>query len=195
VCSSALAIRHLEDKFQNQPKVPVLRVFCNHARRQEQTLERLLQTLWWQLVERQQSISYNPFEHQAKSRLLSNNELSTLFLQEVAPIPTVYIIVDGLDELGAATMAGLISPLVKLPSGCKVLLTSRHPLVNQHLFFKQHLSLVIRADKEDIRSFIWSQCQGTNSDLESIITKSGPDNGKELFEEIEQKIIAKAGNM
>jgi hypothetical protein len=177
--------------------VAVLRIFCNHTRQGEQTITRLIQSLWWQLVEKQGVVSNNLQKHYTEKRSHTNKELWAALLIDFNSTPTistVYIVVDGLDELDGQVMRWLVTSLIKLPTSCHLLLTSRDlPVIGKSLT-TLYTRLEINPHQLDLKAFIHDQCYEPGSQISEVISDADESN-MGLYEEIEQTILQKVGNM
>jgi hypothetical protein len=190
---SSLIIRHLQD----MTSLPVLRIFCNHSRQGEQTVLRLIQSLWWQLTEKQGFISNNLRTHHLKQRPLTNEELWAAILAEFDSKPTIskaYFVIDGLDELDDRVMRWFVTSLIKLPTNCHLLLTSRDLDKIGRLLTTPHTCLKIKPYESDLKGFIHAQCHEQGSQINELISNAGERNSG-LYTEIEQAILQRAGSM
>jgi hypothetical protein len=189
---SSLIIRHLED----MASLPVLRIFCNHSRQGEQTVLRLIQSLWWQLTEKQGFISDNLREHHTQKKSLTDEDLWAAVLAEFhsKPISKTYFVIDGLDELDDRVMRWFVTSLIKLPTNCHLLLTSRNLDIIGNLLTTPHACLKIKPYESDLKNFIHARCHEQGSRINEVISNArGRHPG--LYTEIEQAILQRAGSM
>jgi hypothetical protein len=177
--------------------VPVLRIFRNHSRKDEQTITRLIQSLWWQLIKDQNVISDSLQTHYTKKQSLTNKKLWAAMLAEfdsVSTIPKAYVVVDGLNELDDQVMRWLVTSLIKLPANCHLLLTSRDLPVIRNLLTTPTICLKIKPHHMDLKALIYAQCHEPGSGINQVISTAGESNSG-LYKEIEDTIVQKAGNM
>jgi hypothetical protein len=158
---------------------------------------RLIQSLWWQLVDKRGGIPNNLQKHHTSRQALTDKELWLAMLAEFDSGPTIlkaYFVVDGLDELDDQVMRWLVSSLIKLPTNCHLLLTSRNLPIIRELLTVPHTHREIKPHQPDLKAFIHAQCHEPNSRIHKVISTAGGRNSG-LYEEIEQTIIQKANNM
>lgn len=103
-------------------------------------------------------------QHSSGRSRLTKAETSALLQSELSQLTRVYIIVDALDESSEANGARreVVSELRRLGSIASIFITSRDlPSIQQH--FQGSLRLEIRADDEDVRTYIRGRLESGQS--------------------------------
>jgi Cdc6-like AAA superfamily ATPase len=157
---STLIIEHLITEKVLNP-APVIYVFCDYKRENEQTLAHFTASLLRQLASQSVQV-YHAIEQlhsrcTEKQMLPSLQDLQTHLEGAFRSVTTVSIVIDALDECGAITRQKLIPMIHGLSHyNIHLLATSRVEPTVQALFTNR-LFLEITASKEDVRSYVSSR--------------------------------------
>lgn len=164
---ASIAIDHLKNALSHK-NTPVVYIYCDYKRQQEQTPINLMASILKQLLQIRVTVPdyvMNSYHHHINSGTRQNSqEIGGIVKSLLGELPQAYIVVDALDELPVSgqvcqiLLADLRS-LQKVQS-LNLMITSRPiPLIDHQL---QHaLFLEIRASNEDIKKYVY----GRMSDL------------------------------
>ena len=157
---AAIAIAHLQVSVQNSSHGLAF-VFCNYKTK-EQDIASILMAIMKQLVQGHSS-SMEPAErlyqrHENKGTRPSLDEVNNALLEVLAHYPSVYIVVDALDECPNDTRRIFLAKLRELQAvwDIRVMATSRFIRDIQDTF-KDALNLEVRASDEDVERFVAGQ--------------------------------------
>jgi hypothetical protein len=178
-------------RFQNDPTISIVYIYCNFRRKDEQKIDDLLASLLKQLAQGQSSlpdsIKYLYDQHKVKQTRPSLNETLRSLHSVAAMYSRVFIVVDALDECQVSDncRSRFLSEIFTLQQKCEVNIfaTSRFILQVTEKF-KGHTSLEIRAHNEDVRKY-----------LEGRILRSDRKFLKTFHEEIKTKITKAVDGM
>ena len=160
---STLAIENLLAKGVHA-KMPVMYLFCDYKRKNEQTLAHLtaslLRQLAFQSVEVFHEIKQLHDRCMKEKMLPSFPELQTKLESALKSVAAVSIIVDALDECETRVCEGFLSAIETLSRQCEVrlLVTSRPlPTVRSHPALLGKPTLEVRGSEEDLEKYIRSR--------------------------------------
>ena len=172
---TSIIVEHLQITFRNDLSIGIAYLYCNFRQQQEQKPANLLASLLKQLVQEQLSVPESVkslYErHKDKRTRPSFDEISNVLYSVVAGYSKTFIIIDALDECQASdgSRKRLLSEIFNLQTktGVNLFATSRFiPDIIKE--FEGSISLEIRANDEDVRSYI----EGHISRLPSCVTRS-----------------------
>lgn len=160
---AAIAIDSLLKPIQDT-SVGVAYIYCNYKDQKEQDVTSILAAILKQLVQGQPSLA-EPLarlhkQHAQNGTRPSADEIFTALQSIISDLPTVYIVIDALDECrnSDGTRRGLLARIRGLQSKADVrfLATSRllPDIVDE---FKDSRRLEVRASDEDVRRFVVGQ--------------------------------------
>ena len=156
---ATIAIDHLQKSVQNSSH-GVAYVYCNYKDK-EQDIASILAAIMKQLVQGHSS-AIEPAErlhqrHAGRGRP-SLDEIYIALLDVLAYYPSVYIVVDALDECPYATRCLFLAKLraLKAVQDIRVMATSRF-IPDIQDTFKDALNLEVRASNEDVERFVAGQ--------------------------------------
>lgn len=178
---AAIAIDHLLKSAQSS-LVGVAYVYCNYKAQDEQDASSMLAAIVKQLVQGRPSKA-EPVErlykqHANRETRPSLDEVFDALRDVVAKYPTVYVVVDALDECrdSDGTRRLFLARLRELQAGQDVrLMTTSRFLPDIEVEFSQAERLEVRASNEDVRRFVAGQmyrlpkCIQRNSVLQKIV--------------------------
>jgi hypothetical protein len=171
---TSIIVEHLRANFRNDLSIGIAYLYCNF-RQQEQKPANLLASLLKQLVQEQLSVPESVrslYEHHKDKRTRpSLDEISNVLYSVVADYSKTFIIIDALDECQASdgSRKRLLLEIfnLQIKTGANLFATSRFipDIINE---FEGSITLEIRANDEDVRSYI----KGHISRLPSCVTRS-----------------------
>jgi len=189
---TSIIVEHLQANFRNDLSIGIAYLYCNF-RQQEQKPANLLASLLKQLVQEQLSVPESVrslYEHHKDKRTRpSLDEISNVLYSVVADYSKTFIIIDALDECQASdgSRKRLLLEVfnLQIKTGANLFATSRFipDTINE---FEGSITLEIRANDEDVRSYI----EGHISRLPSCVTRS-----RDLQGEIEAQITKAVDGM
>ncbi|KAI9787697.1 MAG: hypothetical protein M1839_000228 [Geoglossum umbratile] len=162
---TSIVVHHLCSKYQTDFSVGIAYLYCNFRQRHQQKPEDLLSSLLKQLVQKRASMPEGVktlYEcHNRERTRPSFNEILEALKSVAIQYSRVLIIVDALDECGVSDSERqkFLSATFNLQgkTGTNIFATSR---VNDSIakLFEVALSLQIRAEDEDIKSYLDGRC-------------------------------------
>ncbi|KAF4943729.1 hypothetical protein FGADI_13200 [Fusarium gaditjirri] len=161
---TSIVINELTTRFGDDETVGIAYIYGNYRRTGEQTLDHLLKSLLKQLVQGQsfipESVKSLYDKHSVRETRASLEEASATIQSISGLYSQIYIIVDALNELKAidGCRNRLLEEIFKLQAQCgaKLFATSRFiPEIMDK--FEGSTAIKIRADDEDVRSFLDSK--------------------------------------
>ncbi|KNG84003.1 hypothetical protein ANOM_007784, partial [Aspergillus nomiae NRRL 13137] len=173
---ASMAIKHLQEQTDGQSCITFL--YCNYAKRQEQTTENLLSTLLRHVAEQcdliPESVSLLYESHKKKHVKPTVESLLDTLIQIIRAQNRAFLVVDALDECSDETHKGLLKTIRKLQDNTRLgfMATSRPSLERE---IQGALRLEIRASQNDIESYLddrfqeLSKCAQQNSGLKEKI--------------------------
>ncbi|KAL9076997.1 MAG: hypothetical protein Q9161_000630 [Pseudevernia consocians] len=189
---ASIAIDYLERAFRHK-HIPVVYIYCDYRKQQEQTPTNLLASILKQLLQHRiplPEIVMESYDRHVNSGTRPElEEIGTMLKILLAEFRQAYVIVDALDELPASHQVRqiLLTNLRSLQKAHKInfMMTSRFiPQIDHEL--PASMFLEIRASNEDIKRYVY----GHMSDL----TTSAQNNSK-LQEAIANTIVDVADGM
>ena len=156
---AAIAIDHLQ-KFVQNSSHGVAYVYCNYKDK-EQDIASILTAVMKQLIQGRSSAigsAERLYQQHAGRGRPSLDEIHNALLDVLGHYPSVYIVVDALDECPYATRCLFLAELRALQAvqDIRIMATSRFNLDIQDTF-KDALKLEVRASNEDVKRFVASQ--------------------------------------
>lgn len=160
---AAIAIDHLLNSVQNS-SVGVAYVYCSYNAQKEQDASSMLAAILKQLVQARPSI-VAPVErlhhkHAGAGTRPSLDEISSALRDVLAHYPTVYIVIDALDECrdSDGARSQFLAKLQDLQAGrdLRLMATSR-PMPKIVDWYKEALRLEVQASREDVKRFVAGQ--------------------------------------
>jgi hypothetical protein len=190
---TSVVVESLHRRFQDDPSISVVYLYCNFRRQDEQKAEDLLASLLKQLAQGRSPLpdsvkSLHDGHRDKRTRPSFDEILGTL--QSVATMYSrIFIIVDALDECQASDGCRMrfLLEMFNLQAKCQVSIfaTSRFiPEINEN--FKECMQLEIRASKQDVQRYL----DGHISQLPKCVLRS-----PELQDEIKAEIIKAVDGM
>lgn len=164
---ASIAIDHLQNTLGHK-NIPVVYIYCDYKRQQEQTTMNLMASLLKQLLQHRtlvpDGVMKSYYHHIDSETRPTFGEICDMVKVLVVEFPQVYVTVDALDELPVSGQVCqiLLTELRSLQKvqGLNLLMTFRPiPLMDHQL--KDCLFLEIRASNEDIKKYV----SGRMSDL------------------------------
>lgn len=169
----SLAVQHLLDTLDKSADV-IAYVYCDYRLELEQTLPHFLAVLLKQLG----SSRLTPLpcimklfnDHFARRTRPTLTQLKTALHQAVEMLPTVYIIIDALDECKRHTRIELIDTIREMQniSRIKLLVTSR-VIPEIYSLFRDEPSLLVRGSAADMQTYVLSRM----NELSPAVHQSG----------------------
>ncbi|KAI9781186.1 MAG: hypothetical protein M1839_006294 [Geoglossum umbratile] len=168
---TSIVIDHLCSKYRTDFSVGIAYLYCNFRQQHQQKPEDLLSSLLKQLVQKRASMPENVktlYEYHNRERTRpSFDEILEALKSVAAQYLRVLIIVDALDECSVSDeRQKFLSAIFNLQAktGANIFATSR---VNDNIakLFEVALSLQIRAEDEDIKSYLDGQMSLLHSDI------------------------------
>jgi Cdc6-like AAA superfamily ATPase len=169
---TSVVVDHLCSKYRANLSVGIAYIYCNFRQREQQNLENLLLSLVKQLL---QTRTFEPEivrtlydSHSRKQTRLSFNEILEALGSVAAQYSRVLVIVDALDECGVSDgeRQKFLSAIFNLQdkTGVNLFVTSR---INGKIakLFETALSLQIRANREDVESYLDGQMSLLEPDI------------------------------
>lgn len=185
---AATAIDHVLNKVQNST-YGIAYVYCNYKAREEQDVSSLLAAILKQLVQgRLSTVDHVEQLHQKHANRGTKpllDEIYTALRDVLAHYPTVYIVIDALDECQEGTRRQFLAKLRDLQAlrDIRLLATSRS-IPDIEDAFGEAPRLEVRASREDIKRFVVGQTYR----LPACIQRST------MLQEMVQEQIANAGD-
>ncbi|KAI1278658.1 hypothetical protein F5Y07DRAFT_397679 [Xylaria sp. FL0933] len=172
-------IRYLESRFSSNERVGIAYLYCNYARRTEQTIEHFIASLARQLIQKHLSVLKTPRKvsksldelycrHKIEKTQPSRAELSTILRSAIAEYSEVFVIIDALDECNTSNECriDLLTELFQLQhsSMVRIFATSR---INSGIasLFRSASHIQILAHAEDLGSYLESRMKRYDQDL------------------------------
>jgi Cdc6-like AAA superfamily ATPase len=172
---TSIIVEHLQTNFRNDLGIGIAYLYCNFRQQSEQKPANLLASLLKQLVQEQLSVPESVKSlykrHRDKRTRPSFDEISNVLYSVIAEYSKTFIVIDALDECQASdgSRKRLLSEIfnLQIKTGANLFATSRFipDITNE---FEGSISLEIRANDEDVRSYI----EGYISRLPSCVTRS-----------------------
>ena len=160
---ASIAIDHLQGTLRHK-NIPVVYIYCDYKRQQEQTPINLMASILKQLLQHQISVPdgvMNSYHDRVNSGTrLSFEEIGEMTKILLAGVLQAYIVVDALDELPVSgqvcqILLTYLRSLQKAQS-LNLMITSRPiPQIDHQL--QDSLSLEIRASNEDIKRYVYGR--------------------------------------
>ncbi|KAI0549032.1 ankyrin repeat-containing domain protein [Xylaria curta] len=182
---TSIVVDDLHARFDDNPDISVAYLYCNFRRANDQKAEDLLASLLKQLTQKQcplpDSVISLYSRHKKKRKRPPFNEILSTLRCVAAMYSQVFIVIDAIDECPAYSSTRFLSEIFILQATCtaNIFATSRYiPEIMER--FKHGMSLDIRADKQDVYTYI----DGRMLYLPSFVQRSG-----ELQDEIKTKIF------
>jgi len=172
---------------------PVVFIYCNYKRQDEQSIKHLLSSLLRQVIDIQEGIpkSVQDFYtfHARKRTTPSNREVERILVDVARDLLGLTVLVDGLDECESQTCLAFVSVVEVLRKRCKVrlLATSRYlPDIQSHATFRGEPVLEVRASDQDVEKYVRLRAGAFCSPV-----ASKPD----IFESLVSSIVNVTGGM
>ncbi|WPH02939.1 ankyrin, protein [Acrodontium crateriforme] len=151
---AAISVEHLR-RMVHTVQTPVLHIYCNYKRQEEQSGLHMISSLLRQLLAIQTSIPEQVerlFNCAARPSYKDINESLQSMTRSCTPI---FIIIDALDECRAEARSQLLASLSELRKlDCvQILATTRHGVPGIDSFFVNNTSIEITASNHDIERF------------------------------------------
>jgi Cdc6-like AAA superfamily ATPase len=190
---TAVVVKNLHDKFQNDTNVGIAYIYCNFKQRTEQNAEHFLASLLKQLVQERcplpDSVTCLYHNHSNKQTRPPFSEISSTLRSVAAIYSRLFIVVDALDECQVfdGCRAKLLSEIFCLQAECgaNIFATSRFvPEIMRK--FEGDASIEIRASDHDVRRYL----DGNLSQLPGFVASS-----PELQEEVKTEIVRAVDGM
>jgi Cdc6-like AAA superfamily ATPase len=178
-----MVVNHLSAKSQNT-NLGVACIYLNHKEVKDQTPVKLLSSLWRQLVHGREisSLAKNLYQqHHEKCTTPTLHDVFNVLSLAITEFLKVYIIVDAVDEYPEAEQQILVKYLTMMGPTVNLMITSR-PHIAPDSFLPNSNTLEIRANKDDIRTYVDAQIQM------SLRLKKHVQTRADLREEIHSKI-------
>jgi hypothetical protein len=161
---AATVIHHLSTLGKSKD-VAVAYIYCNYQRRSQQTLYALLTTLLRRLVQVQGMVPkciLDKYGELHVNRQLVLEETKDLIALVCKDIPTVYLVIDALDECQDHVRRDLLQTVasVRKQANIRILVTTRFITSIQDMITKELSSppqLEVRASDSDVRRYFMSQ--------------------------------------
>jgi hypothetical protein len=182
---AATAIDHVLNTAQNSTH-RIAYVYCNYKAQEEQKVSSLLAAMVKQLVQGRLStvdlIEQLHQKHASRGTKPSLDEIHSALRDVLAHYPTVYMVIDALDECQKGTRHQFLTKLRDLQTvqDIRIMATSRFvPDIEDAL--KQARRLEVRASREDIKRFVDGQlyqlpaCIRSNPTLQDIVQEQIAD--------------------
>jgi hypothetical protein len=158
-------VNWLRKQFKGEATFGIACIYCNYKEKDAQTPANLIASLWMQLVEDRSSLStdvkdlYDDCVNRGTRPPLS--EVSKVLQSEITKYTKVFIVLDALDECSESdgTRQIFLTEMRKLIPNISLLVTSRD-ITSIELEFQTAARLEIRANDEDIRSYLKSRIEG-----------------------------------
>lgn len=177
--TAAIAIDYLL-KLAQDSSHGVAYVYCNYKAQEEQDVYSLLAAILKQLVQSQLStVEHVQQLYQTHAKQGTKPPLKKIYsaLKDVLEhYPSVYIVIDALDECQNGTRRQFVAKLRNLQIGRNVrLMATSRSLPDVEDAFRGALRLEIQASKEDIKRFVAGQmyrlptCVQRNTELQEIV--------------------------
>ncbi|KAI9762012.1 MAG: hypothetical protein M4579_000648 [Chaenotheca gracillima] len=191
---SSTVIDDLTQQFQKDPNIGIAWIYFDYRDQDRQILINLVASLVQQLArtcedswERLSSL-YDAFVNHGTRPTLE--DLSEILQLQTTSFDKTFLIVDALDECSEReeTRRKFVRHLEKLPSTVQLLVTSR-PLPAIHTLLGDAATLEIRADTQDVRSYLEVQLENEEQLQENI------ERDPSLRESILSTVAAKAQGM
>ncbi|KAF1956199.1 hypothetical protein CC80DRAFT_472913 [Byssothecium circinans] len=160
---SAIAVDHLQQRFQNDANVGLAYLYFNYKNGQEHTHETVLRSLLRQLLGNDEVLipEASTLYEQKKNARPSTTELHTVLKATILKFSRVFIVLDALDEnyaSDAARLKRLVQDLLRLQQSCKFsLLATTRDISDITLLFEGCIRKDIRAHEEDVKAYIESR--------------------------------------
>ncbi|KAI1735944.1 hypothetical protein F4680DRAFT_276207 [Xylaria scruposa] len=182
---TSIVVDDLHARFDDDPDISVAYLYCNFRRADDQKAEDLLASLLKQLAQKQYPLPDSVISlysrHRKKRKRPTFNEILSTLRCVADMYSQIFIIIDAIDECPAYSSTRFLSEIFVLQATCRanIFATSRYiPEITER--FKHGMSLDIRADKQDVYTYI----DGRMLYLPSFVQRSG-----ELQDEIKTKIF------
>jgi Cdc6-like AAA superfamily ATPase len=189
---TAIVIKYLSERFQNDPSVSISYLYCNFRRHDDQKAEDLLANLLKQLARGQSclpdSVKSLYKSHKNKHTRPSFDDLSRTLRSVAANYSKVFIIIDAIDEcrVDNGCRTRLLTEIFSVQAECgiNIFATSRFNIPEVMTHFNNGPSIEIRARDEDVERY-----------LDVHISQSGSVLLKANRDQIRSKIIAAVDGM
>jgi Cdc6-like AAA superfamily ATPase len=160
---AALVIDHLL-RTRHMAHDPVVFIYCNYKRQDEQTAKHMLSSMLRQIVDIQPGVPavVQDFfaSHNTKRTTPSGDEIKLFFEKIATRVQGITIVVDALDECEARARDNLLPIISILRQRCTVrlLATSRFlPTIEAHPTFTEKPTLEVKATDEDLENYVRSR--------------------------------------
>jgi Cdc6-like AAA superfamily ATPase len=167
---AAIVVDHLNNQYAGDPTISIAYIYCNFRQQNKQKAEDMLLSLLKQFVQGQPALPKSVKTlyrcHNTKRTRPSYKEIEEALLSVVADNLRAFIVIDALDECGSDIQRNqfLLSIFnLQAKTGANIFATSRIRDKIEKLF-KTTLSLQIRANEEDVESYLDSQMSLLPSD-------------------------------
>jgi hypothetical protein len=158
-------VNRLREQFKDKAKFGIAYIYCNYKEKDAQTPVNLIASLWMQLVEDHGSLStdvkdlYEECVKRGTRPPLS--AVSRVLQSEITKYLKVFVVLDALDEYSESdgTRKLFLTEIRRLIPNISLLVTSRD-IANIELEFQNAARLEIRANDEDVRSYLKSRIEG-----------------------------------
>lgn len=174
---TSIVINDIFEKFNGDKSVGIAYIYCNYRRNDEQKFHDLLISLLKQLAYGQDSLPQNAetiFDtYKDRTRRPSLDDTKKLLQHMASSYARVFIIIDALDECQGSDgcRSNLIAEIFRLQNDTKTnfFATSRFiPEVTEK--FKTSKSIEIRANEDDVRTYVHDQIErGKMEHLSSLV--------------------------
>ncbi|KAF1961004.1 ankyrin [Byssothecium circinans] len=190
---AAIAIDHLLKSVQSS-SVGIAYVYCNYKAQEEQDASSMLAAVVKQLVQARPSAA-EPVErlhkqHADRGTKPSLEEIFGALREVVAKHPTVYVVIDALDECrdSDGTRSRFLSKLRDLQAGKDVRLMATSRFIPEvEVDFRTAVRLEVRASDEDVRRFVAGQmyrlpkCIQRDPTLQKMVEEKIPERVDGMF--------------
>ncbi|KAF1999321.1 hypothetical protein P154DRAFT_493768 [Amniculicola lignicola CBS 123094] len=151
---------------KNHPNVGIATVYCDYAKKESQSADNLVRSIYQQALEWMEEIPSNLREMYQKSYskpppLPSMKDISAAFATSSGNLSTLFIVLDALDEASETVQDSIVRRIQELPFlDIRLFCTSR-PLTRFHDVCKGSPQIEIKASEKDIATFVNSQIEAS----------------------------------
>jgi hypothetical protein len=174
---------------EHEAQRPVVFIYCNYKRQDEQSIKHMLSSMLRQVVHIQREVPQVVQDFYAKNGTPSMTEVEEILIALSKDLLGLTVVVDALDECETKTRHDLLSIVQALRQQCKVrlLATSRDlPEIKSHATLTDKPILEVRASDHDLEKYVMSRV----SEFRSPVA-SKPD----LLENLVSSIVSATGGM
>lgn len=152
---AALSVKHLRTTL-NAPMAPVLHIYCDYKRQEQQTGLHMISSLLRQLLAFEQTIPEQIKSLYRETSWPTFHAVQNMLRLAMHNYTKLFIVLDALDECGDEARKKLLMSLSGLrESDCvHILATTRHAVPGVDSFFVNNTRLEIAASKDDIERYV-----------------------------------------